>query len=86
MNKNIGLIISIATIIGGIVLGYGKLQAQSDTTERRVNKIEEKVEGIKEQSDKVETTQEGMTKQLDKVETKIDKILDLTIKGIGKNK
>lgn len=77
--KNLGTYISLGIFAIGIIAGWGKMQANAANNEKRVDKVEVKVEELKTKIDKQEVTQEYIKKQSDNIDNKIDKLMEIVI-------
>ena len=77
--KNLGTYITLGIFFVGLIAGWGRMQATAANNEKRVDKVEVKVEELKTKIDKQEVTQEYTKKQVDNIDTKIDKLTEILI-------
>ena len=82
--KNIGVLVSVAIFLIGIIVGAGKLIAETTDTKAKVAKLEDKIEVVKEKTDKNETRQESIKEKVEGIDNKLDKVLDLLIRKESK--
>ena len=60
--KNLSIYVTLGIFAIGIIAGWGKMQANAANNEKRVDKVEVKVEELKTKMDKQEVTQEYIKK------------------------
>lgn len=77
--KNLSIYVTLGIFAIGIIAGWGKMQANAANNEKRVDKVEVKVEELKTKMDRQEVTQEYIKKQSDNIDNKIDKLLEVII-------
>ena len=79
--KNISVWVTVGLFLIGIIVGFGKLQANVGTNDKDIDKLKNQVETLSISTAKMDTKQEAIKEDISKLDNKIDKILDAVVKG-----